>query len=668
VDSTTGVISTIAPSNPMLLPSIIDGIVNDGNGDGSTGIYTFAGWNCMERWFMHIAYCNQVLREMIASGEIVSLITGVSPMTLADLTQEHAKFFQISCLTFDGEQNSFPNTLYPDANSTKYPQNWLPWFQYVSSAMCNADIALLWNKWINQATAPSGATLPPPLSSNRTLVRPDWQTAYYAPAGRSTMPLASTPFTLQPAMSMTTPGLIKGMTSSDLGTDDFSSVDLIFNEIYDTSDSQPTYFLGATTTPSNNLTAIFPGVSGGAPFTSEVKKAAISNSAYQAAPETYSAKFGTWDNVPAGQIPHLVPPCNTQYCDFIAYIDDTTGELTSGVKTLFNTKNGNTETLSGAATVYNTGLSGTGIGNQYCALMNTSKFNPWNSANGSVPWILSYNGPPTADPVNFKDYFALGWALEGSRYDLYNGAWAADAKTGSIIDYSTVQQGQYFADGSLLWSDLSTGLKPRVARNLLGIQLKSGSVKQTTNAMAGNVWMLSCQAGPYVNAMGVCASKRSGTGGVIDLTDLLTFTYPGSDWPGWDGMKGQWWGIGSATNANVNVKAILDQQTWGPNDTYNPPSTILATGSSEDNFGVFSDFNIQFAAWVQMALDAQGIPGTETKRGAASLAGITSTVSVKYSTAIGGTGLPKLGCYELGFLPMSWFSTPSSILSTVSFP
>ena len=169
--------------------------------------------------------------------------------------------------------------------------------------------------------------------------------------------------------------------------------------------------------------------------------------------------------------------------------------------------------------------------------------------------------------------------------------------------------------------------------------------------------------------MGVCASKRSGTGGGdIELPDLLTFTYPGSDWPGWPGMKGQWWGIGSANNANVNVKAILDQQKWGVYDTYNPPSTILATGSSEDNFGVFSDFNIQFAAWVQMALDAQGIPSMDGKRGAASSAGITSTMSVKYSTAVDGTGLPKLGCYELGFLPMSWFSSPSSIPSTVSFP
>ena len=472
------------------------------------------------------------------------------------------------------------------------------------------------------------------------------------------MPLASTPFTLKPAISMTTPGLIKGMNSSDLGTDDFSSVDLIFNEIYDTSDSQPTYFLGATTTPSSNLTALFPGVSGGVPFTSAVQTAATK---YQAEPEKYAASFGTWDNVPAGQNKQL-------QTSNITYIDDN-GNLQTGVQTVTNS-NGTT-TLVGAATVYNTGLSGTGVNNQYCALMNTSKFNPWDSANGSVPWILSYNGPVVADTVNYKDYYALAWALEGSRYDLYNGAWAADAKTGSassIIDYSTVQQGQYSADGSLLWSDLSTGLKPRVAARLLGIQLKSGSVKQTTNAMAGNVWMLSCQAGPYVNAMGVCASKRSGTGGVIDPTDLLTFTYPGSglDWPGWDGMKNQWWGIGSATNANVNVKAILDQQKWGVNDTYNPPSTIIATGSSEDNFGVFSDFNIQFAAWVQMALDAQGIQGTETKRGAASLAGITSSMSIKYS--VDGTGLPKLGCYELGFLPMSWFSTSSSIPSTVSFP
>lgn len=653
--NTDGTITTITPTNPMQQPSVIDGTDNDGNGPSdSEQFYELAGWNCMERWFMHIAYCNQVLRGLIYARKI-------GTMTLEDLTPDNAVYFQISCLTFDGEGNSFPNTLYPDENSKKYPQYWQPWFTSVTPAMCNDVVALLWNKWFNQAPAP--AALP---SGNGLLKQSSWAQSYYAPAPRVYMP--TTTFILPPAISMTTPGLIKNMTVSDLGTPQFSSVDYIFHEIYDTSDSQPTYFLGAQITAPTNLLLPDKITKGGANFDGiydAANPSSTSNPEFLVYPEKYSAQYGTWDNVPGGMDGAFMTQSEITYI-----AADST--LRSG-PVIVKDKNGNAVALTGAATVYNTQQ-----GNQFCTLMNTSEFTPWQNA-GATSWILTYNGAVTADNTDgaFKDYYALPWALEGSRYDLYNGQWAAAAAAaagaGAPISYDAVKQGVHNADGSLLWSDLSTGLKPRVANIIKsawnGIPTtpagagasQAAQVTQLTAALAGQIWMLSCQAGPFVNAMGVRASRRDGTG-VSARADLLTFTYPGTEgsysWPGWSGMKGQWWGVGTATNANVNVKAVLDQQNWGPADP-TPAATIVSTGSTEDNFGVFSDYNIQFAAWVQMALDAQGIPASGSKRGAASTDGITKSVPVKYSTD--GTGVPKLGCYELSYLPMSWFGPPPSL-------
>lgn len=640
VNSMTGAVVPVAPTNPLLSPSIIDTTPNDGNGTGTS--FQDAGWNCMERWFMHIAYCNQVLRFMIQDGQIKSTLAGT--MTVSDLSPTNAVYFQISCLTFDGEGNTFLNTLYPDIFTTI--QYYEAWFSTITPAMCNATIALLWNKWINQAPAPEI------LSSDNTLLKnPSWKTAYYAQYGRLYMPPGG--FTLPPAISMTTPGLIKNMKTSDLGSPDFSSVDLIFNEIYDTSDSQPTYCLGVATTPPANLYFSPPLTTGGAAFTQDVQTAALSNSTFIAYPEKYSASYGSWDNMPGNVGP------NTTTTEITVITD--AGTLSNAAVKVTDPNTGTVTALTGSTTVYNTG----GKSQQFCALMNTSQFTPWNNA-ATTPWMLTYVGPVTPNNVSgaYKDYYALPWALEGSRYDLYNGAWAAAAATASAskeINYDDVKQGSSGANGALLWSDLSTGLKPRVAARIKGIYVgvqamgtdSAAIVTQTTASLAGQVWMLSCQAGPFVNAMGVRASKRDGTGGAAP-DDLLTFTYPGGDWPGWAGMKGQWWGPGARVNANLNKKVIIDQQKWGPADT-TPPDTILGTNSSEDNFGVFADYNIQFAAWVQMALDAQGIVNTDGKGSAASSSGITAAVPIMYTTVGEGTGVPKLGCYELGFLPMSWF-------------
>lgn len=629
IDPATGVITTVTPSDPLTFPSIIDNMPNDGN--GTSGNYSFPGWNAMERWFMHIAYCNQVLRKFIADGDIACTIGSTTyTMTLEDLTDSLAPYFQISCITTDAEENGFPNTLYPD--DPKSSDQYYPtpnWFNTVTSGMVNQTIKLLWNKWINQQTAPSA--LPTPTPSNWR--NASWATAYYAPQPRAYMP--STPFTLPTAVSMTTPGLIKNMTTADVGSPDFDAFDYLVNEIYDTSDSGPTYFPGAdvVSQPICGSTSAYAGV----PFTSTVQAAANPAPATQYAqyPEQYYKSFGTWDNIPA----NMTFQCDkylTTNAAGTALIETTAAPGTYGGVTIYNAGNGR---------------------NQFCALMNTSVFNPWKNAS-KIQWTLQYNGPVKADNKkgDYKDWFALPWALEGSRYDLYNGKWAAahasSMLSSSSIDYYAVTQGVNGADGSLMWSDLSTGLKPRVASRMIGATVDNAS--NAVNALAGQVWMLSCEAGPFVNSMGVRAGVRSQNVVLNPETDYLTFTCPETSWPGWTGMQGQWWGPGTSANANVNLKYALDQQLWGP---YDPnviaPLIPISTGGTEDNFGVFADFNIQLAAWIQMALDLQGKQG-----GAGQASGINAPAngltlsSIPYNSAT--TGIPKLGCYELLFLPISW--------------
>ena len=638
VNPVTGSIETTTPFDPLSVNSVIDNIPYDGN---NTKAFTCSGWNSMERWFMHIAYCNQVMRWMIYDGQIVSTRV-VRAMTLVDLTPERASYFQISSITTDSEEGGFPNTLYPDtAVSGQYYDGAL--FPNVTPADCNATIALLWNKWLNQTPAPKVL----PSGSPVNWKNPDLR-QYGAPQPRVYMP--ATPFLLPPAMSMSTPGLIKNMKTYNLGDPNFSSVDYILNEIYDTSDSQPTYFPspGGPTiidvgTPHGSIS-----VTGGAPFTSDVKTAALSK--FLDTPERYNGSYGTWDNIP-GNLDGALTGTN------VTYIDEY-DKLQSGPL-----PNPNGGVYTGAITTY----SSAG-GNQYCALMNTSMYTPWNSAT-TKPWVLVNGGAVKADNTSgdYKDYFALAWALEGSRYDLYNGLWAynaahASGRSDPQIDYYAVKQGLNTANGATLWLDLSTGLKPRVASIIIGATAPN-TVTAAQAALKGMVYMLSCEAGPFVNAMGVRAKVRDGTGAtaLVEKTDLLTFMCPSSDWPCWSGMQGQWWGPGTKANANKNVRYVLDQQLFGPCDPGQGSTAPTSTGGSEDNFGVFADFNIIFAAWTQMALDAQGIPPTLTKAGAVSQKGITATASNGiYSPDPTKTGVPKMGLYELAFLPMSWCSPPSA--------
>ena len=266
--------------------------------------------------------------------------------------------------------------------------------------------------------------------------------------------------------------------------------------------------------------------------------------------------------------------------------------------------------------------------------MSTSVYTPYADPTGvGQGWIL--NRVP-------GDSESLGWALESSRYDLYNGAWAAAAAAGNVIDYAAVKQGSNEADGALMWRDLSTGLKPRTALIMTGLT--------SPLALPGQIWMLSNQCGPFVNDLGVRFSKRGSTTPVTPA-DLLTFTCPDADlptttalagtqahWPGWSGMAGQWYGPGTASNANVPVVWSLDQYSLAGNGVTDPDNGVVPpTESTEDNFGVFADFGIQVAAWLAMAQDLQN--------------GI-SQAALKYTSA---TGVPNLGCYELGFMPMSWF-------------
>lgn len=593
-----GTVVTTAPSDPKAVDSVIakgeDSTATHSPYDGNiTADYNFAGWNCMERWFMHAAYCNQQLRQWISDGEIQG--TAGAAMTLDDLTDDTAPYFQISAITTDGEGNGFTNTLYPATQLSGQPPVY-PWYSAVTMAECNLTMKALWDKWMNQNTA---AVVSPP----------SWwaasaQAYLQAPAGRILMP--ATAFTLPCAMSMTTPGLLKNMSISDLGTPDADGVSNIFHEIYDTSDSTPFYYLGANPASVTNCTP-GGGKLTGTPFSADVQSAANPTSAslaYAKNPEQYTSKYGTWDN--------LILPSDACAGGALAIQSD--GSLI------------NDPELPGSYTAFNDSSSA------ICARMNTSQYDPW-APHSTATWILTKT---TETP---EDYESLGWALESSRYDLYNGAWASAAQVvnGGDVDYSDVRQGQASADGALVWSDLSTGLKPRVASIMTAVN--------TVASASGQVWMLSCQGGPFVNCKGVRASQRAANETVGTSADFLTFMSTVTTWPGWPGMRGQWWGVGTNATAGVQQRWALDQMYLGLNVP--APDVINPTNSSEDNFGVFADFNIQVAAWAAMANDLQGL-GLNPN-------GVSNAAGIKYSPDT--TGVPKCGCYELAYLPLSWFST-----------
>ncbi len=659
VCNASGVIQTTDPSNPKLQVSIVDGGANDGNGDSGADL---SGWNCMERWFMHAAYCNQQLRVMIDAG----LVQGEAsrPMTLDDITQANAQFFQISAITTDGEGNGFPNTLYGSkAYEPPYASPYITPTNVPTPGDCNYTMKALWNKWINQFTSlEQTAGTVPSWWSPAAKGTPGTPSDMIAPAARTYMP--STSFNLPCAMSMTTPGLLPNMSVGDLGSSDYDAVSAIMNEIYDTSDSPPFRMLGANLTPvaSCPIAPPAPSTVSGAQFTAAVYTAAnpTSKGATGAQyPETFAPAYGVWDNL-------VLPPvtCVTELGALSVVYSEAAGVNNCTLIRLPGTGGGQTTLDSSFFPV--------------SPLMDTSVpgYTPWDHFPIGDPWLLQPRDAPLANTPPFRtgdptgDGACLGWALEASRYDLYNGKWAADAATasgnlGTPIDYTAVVQGVNGVDGALLWSDLSTGLKCRVAKAMIGTT--SSSITTPASA-AGQVWMLSNQCGPWVNSLSVRASVRGrGTTYPITKQDLLTFSCPDSSlstetmpagawqgWPGWYGMQNQVWGA-FANTPNAIQTAFnawsLDQAWLGEND----PIALAAgvsTGSTEDNFGVFYDFNIQIAAWIAMALDLQGLGPVSPPQG------ISVNASVKYTAGTtGSTGLPKVGCYELAFMPLSWFGS-----------
>ena len=437
------------------------------------------------------------------------------------------------------------------------------------------------------------------------------------------------------------------MSEGDVGSPDYDAVSAVLHEVYDTSITAPFCMLNADVTPVTTC-----GTStSGAQFTAQVFSDAHPADAthpFATNPELYTTANGVWDN--------LVLPYKTCTPSLSVQSDGTAsgGDLVQvqGADGSLTTLNDSTQAIS--------------------PLMSTSIYTPWKnggpatSGGTQFPWVLqpfdkTPSTPPFAKGDSTGDGACMGWALEASRYDLYNGKWAYDASaTPAQIEYFAVEQGVNGADGALLWSDLSTGLQAYVASKMTDTTRAGIS---SPAAAAGQVWMLSNQAGPWVNSLSVRAAVR-GTDATIEPADLLTFTCPDSGlsvepmpegswsgWPGWNGMQGQAWGA-FHKQPNVVGAWALDQAPLGPCDpaTLAVPPYIATTGSTENNFGVFYDFNIQVAAWLAMALQLQGIGPTCPPTG------ISTRAAVKYTPAT--TGVPQIGCYELAFMPLSWFGPP----------
>ena len=593
VDSGTGVITPQPPTDPKTFSSLVDGLAYDGNGPGN--LYPFAGWNCMERWFMYTAYLNQQLRLAIAAGQVQS--PRVRPMTLADLTQDNAKYFQISAITTDQEGGGFANTLYPNSPpSGDEAYYWASWFTTVGGADCNYIMTSLWNKWMNQATVlePPPVTLPVQFLENLGNL--------LAAHPRTAMP--DDTFTLPCAMSMTTPGLLKGMTVADLGSPDFNAVSNIMFEIYDTSDSSPFRCLGADPTKPASCSGTDPqtGVVG-APFTPDVYNDAhpASGTTFANTPQTYT---GVWDNlVPGGKGNGKSLGCAKS---LLVNGSNTALTLTGadGSFTAYNNRD-----LAFAPRIVRPGAD--------------AGFDPWTFTQGE--WILGNNAEAVAGEAA-----PLGWSLEGSRYDLFNGKWAAAAATatGKPLSYDAVAQGANGADGAELIEDLTTGLKGRAA-SIVQSLTTGGPGSGVIEAASRCVFMLSNQAGPFVVQDGAQFAYNPPAGDELSI------------WPAWSGMRGQPYGPGSGTQS-APVRWNLNQMYLGQ---YDPsPDTVVGPGASENNFGVFADFHIQVAAWLALARDMRG-EGVNT-------AGICSNGILFTDTT---TGPPLMGCYELAFMPLSWF-------------
>ncbi len=584
VNADTGLLTPTTPLDPKKLPSLVDGILNDGNGPNQD--ITLAGWNCLEAWFAYVAFLNQQLRLAIAAGDIRGAAS--IPMTLADLTQENAKYFQISAITADQEGGGFANTLYP-TNNPGPGQYWQPWFAGVTSADCNYIMTSLWNKWVNQATVLDPS---PPIGLPSQFVANLGNLVVAAGRPASTMPPVA--FTLPCAVSLTTPGLIKDMTVADLGSPDFSAVSNIMFEVYDTSDASPFRCLGASTTPAACDGSVPQSGVTGAPFTPDVytdSHPTSNTDTYAQFPQHFA---GVWDNLKPAPV-----GCNNAI-QLNAAGTALIGGGGQGSFTVFNNKN-------------------LPIAPRIALADATTGFDPW-TYDGS-PWITRY---VVGGPVS-----SLGWALEGSRYDLFNGKWAAKAHTvtGKPLTYDAVAQGSNTADGAELIEDLTTGLKGRAARGVLSVG--TGAGPGVIAAASRCVWMLSNEAGPFVDTENNAFAYNPPAGDDLSI------------WPAWSGMRGQPYGPGSGT-ASAPVRWNLNQMYLGQ---YDPsPSTVVGSNCTENNFGVFADFHIQVAAWLALARDMRG-EGVNTSA--------ICQGAIQYTDTT--TGPPLLGCYELAFMPLSWF-------------
>jgi hypothetical protein len=592
--SGSGVISTKAPSNPKLQPSIVDGVADDGNGVPPAGTNPLnAGWNSLSRWIEYLAYVNQVLRGYIAVGKVHGIASAA--MTLTDLTSQNAKFFQVSSITVDAEGNSFDNILYPDK----------PGVTSVPMPEINTTIKALWDKWINQTTSlPAGA----PFTW--------WSTAAAAnlisPAARSD----GTTFFLPCCISSTKPNWFRDMADNDAGAPNFDAIDRVYQEIYDTSDSAPFRFIGASVADTETCgDAGLPKVSGQSfadlinPDGSVVSIPSLATDPYSEKPETFT---GVWDN--------LIP--TAPQCDNVLYINGSQISVQPA-----------SAQLAGAMTAYQR----KGV-EAMSPTLSTSQFDPWTS---KLVWL------PAGIHADVPDVDAKtqGWYLEGSRYDLYNGLMQAQISATSPHPRDvSVGAG---ADGGLLWDDLSTGLKPRTASKVKSLTSKTG--------LAANVWMLSAQCGPYVNTKGVRASARSTNTGNRPTADTMKFGCPDSElpaanaWPGWKGMRGQSYSPGGKNSAGVLQRYAYDQMELGPLDP--ELGKIVETGATEDNFGVFHDFGLMMQAYSAMAKELGG--------GGLNPHGITDGQAYRYTgSPYVAPGPPVLALYEIGFLPLSWFGGP----------
>jgi hypothetical protein len=152
--------------------------------------------------------------------------------------------------------------------------------------------------------------------------------------------------------------------------------------------------------------------------------------------------------------------------------------------------------------------------------------------------------------------------------------------------------------------------------------------------------MLSNEAGPFVDtANNAFACPDS----ALELeAPESSSAWPG--WPGWMGMRGQLYGPGNGTQS-APVRWNLNQMNLGQ---YDPsPTTVVGSNCSENNFGVFADFHIQVAAWLALARDM---------RGEGVYSGGICNGAFQYSDAT----KPLMGCYELAFMPLSWFGPTST--------